>query len=116
MKKQTRNLKKQQRHSSSYTLQEQLDNALKTIETLSRRLNRKMSVVKYAACPAYGYHDDIEPDCSKKYCYDIDSCEHKQLVQQEQVLQQIKKLLEQKSVQQSVDLTILDLIDTVLKA
>lgn len=115
MKKKTRDSKKQQRHSSSHTLQEQLDNALKTIDTLSRRLNRKKTVVQYAACPSYGYYDDVEPDCTKIYCYDVESCEHKQLVHQEQVLQQIKELLEQKSVQQSTDLTILDLIDNVLK-
>lgn len=64
-------------------------------EYLKKKLLRKEAVIEFASCPSYGYSDNtIEATCTKTFCYDIESCEHKTMVKYEQALTEIKEIAE----------------------
>ena len=52
-----------------------------------------MIVAKFADCPHYSYgNNTIEPTCTKNFCYDIGSCDHKNMVRYKQALDEIENL------------------------
>ena len=64
-------------------------------EKLKEKLFRKEAVIDFACCPSYGYRDnDIEPTCTKTFCYDVESCEYKTMIKYEQALTEIKEIAE----------------------
>lgn len=68
----------------------------KQLEYLKKKLLRKESVVEFASCPSYGYSDNtIEATCSKIFCYDVNSCEHKTMVNYEQTLIKLREITEE---------------------
>ena len=68
----------------------------KQLEYLKKKLLRKESVVEFASCPSYGYSDNtIEATCSKIFCYDVNSCEHKTMVNYEQTLIKLREIAEE---------------------
>ena len=65
-------------------------------EYLKKKLLRKEAVVEFASCPSYGYSDNtIEATCSKTFCYDVNSCEHKTMVNYEQTLIKLREIAEE---------------------
>lgn len=71
--------------------EEQLYLKNKECEELKEKLSRKKAVIDFASCPSYGYRDnDIEPTCTKTFCYDIESCEYKTMIKYEQTLTEIQ--------------------------
>ena len=65
-------------------------------EYLKKKLLRKEAVVEFASCPSYGYSDNtIEATCSKIFCYDVNSCEHKTMVNYEQTLIKLREIAEE---------------------
>ena len=66
----------------------------KQVELLNEKLSRKRAVIKLADCPNYSYGDNtLEPTCTKNFCYDIKSCDHKDMVKYKQALDEIEDFL-----------------------
>ena len=64
------------------------------LEILNEKLLHKRAVVEFADCPHYSYGDNtIEPTCTKNFCYDVESCDHKNMVKYKQALDKIEKLI-----------------------
>ena len=74
-------------------LEKQLQAKEQECEYLKKKLVRKEAVVEFASCPSYGYSDNtIEATCTKTFCYDVNSCEHKTMVKYELTLAEIKDI------------------------
>lgn len=66
----------------------------KQVEILNKKLSRKRAVIKFADCPNYSYGDNtLEPTCTKNFCDDIKSCDHKDMVKCKQALDEIEDFL-----------------------
>lgn len=64
-------------------------------EKLKEKLLHKRAVIEFADCPYYSYGDNtIEPTCNKKFCYDVKSCDYKNMVKYKQTLAEIKEIAE----------------------
>lgn len=67
----------------------------KQLEILNEKLLHKRAVIEFADCPHYSYGDNtIEPTCTKNFCYDIKSCDHKNMVKYKQALDEIEEYLD----------------------
>ena len=76
-------------------LRQQLKRKEQECDELKEKLLRKRAVVEFADCPHYSYGDNtIEPTCTKNFCYDVKSCDHKNIVKYKQTLAEIKELAE----------------------
>ena len=65
----------------------------KQVESLNEKLLHKRAVVEFADCPHYSYGDNtIEPTCTKNFCYDVKSCDHKNMVKYKQALDEIEEI------------------------
>lgn len=74
----------------------QLQRKEQECEYLKKKLLRKEAVIEFASCPSYGYSDNtIEATCTKTFCYDIETCEHKTMVKYKQALKEIKEIAEE---------------------
>lgn len=77
---------------------EKLDKQVKALtmqlENLSKKLSRNKAVVEFADCPHYGYRDNtIEPTCTKNFCYDVKSCDYKNMIKYKQALDKIENIV-----------------------
>lgn len=74
-------------------LRQQLKRKEQECDELKEKLLRKRAVVEFADCPHYSYGDNtIEPTCTKNFCYDVKSCDHKNIVKYKQALAKIKDI------------------------
>ena len=65
----------------------------KQVEILNEKLLHKRAVVEFADCPHYSYGDNtIEPTCTKNFCYNVKSCDHKNMVKYKQALDEIEEI------------------------
>ena len=74
-------------------LRQQLKRKEQECDELKEKLLRKKAVVEFADCPHYSYGDNtIEPTCTKNFCYDVKSCDHKNIVKYKQTLAEVKEI------------------------
>ena len=72
--------------------EQECERIYKQVEILNEKLLRKRAVVKFADCSHYSYGENtIEPTCTKNFCYDVKSCDHKNMVKLKQALDEIEK-------------------------
>lgn len=80
-------------------LNKQIEILTMQLENLNEKFSRKRAVIEFADCPSYSYGDNtFEPTCTKNFCYDVKSCNHKNMVKYEQTLTEIKEIAEQISL------------------
>ena len=73
------------------------------LENFNEKLLRNKAIIEFADCPYYSYGDNtIEPTCTKNFCYDVKSCDHKNMVKYQQALDEIEKIANK---QRKFDLT-----------
>lgn len=73
--------------------EQECEEVSKQVEILNEKLLHKRAVVEFADCPHYSYGDNtIEPTCTKNFCYDVKSCDHKNMVKYKQALDEIKEI------------------------
>lgn len=64
------------------------------LENFNEKLLRNKAIIEFADCPYYSYGDNtIEPTCTKNFCYDVKSCDHKNMVKYKQVLDEIEEYI-----------------------
>lgn len=66
----------------------------KQVEALNEKISRKKAIIEFADCPHYSYGDNtIEPTCTNNFCYDVKSCDHKNMVKYEKALDEIEQFI-----------------------
>ena len=76
-------------------LNKQIEILTMQLESLNEKFSRKRAVIEFADCPSYSYGDNtLEPTCTKNFCYDVKSCDNKNMVKYKQTLAEIKEIAE----------------------